>query len=122
MGNERTIYSSSMEPEEYENKIKELKSKLKSLELENIKLRSILKENDLDDSDINMSDEEAICFNEIKKLKDISDAAGLTLEDVKILDILHKNLLMARGRSTKEVKPKGSKTTAELLSIVEGIK
>ena len=67
-----------------------------------------------------ISDAEAICANEINKLKIASDNGILTLEDVKILDILHKNLLLARGKPVEEKKDKkrGAKSVAELLSIV----
>ena len=101
--------------------IERLKKKVAELELELAKARAILKENDLEEEIANVSEAEAICANEIHKLKVASDNGILTLEDVKILDILHKNLLLARGRPVEEKKDKkkGAKSVAELLSIVD---
>lgn len=101
--------------------IKQLKKKVAELEIELAKAQSILKENDLIENMSQVSDCEAICTNEIHKLKVASDHGILTLEDVKVLDILHKNLLLAQGRPVdeKKDKKKGAKSVAELLSIVD---
>ena len=101
--------------------IERLKKKVAELELELAKARAVLKNNDLEEELTTVSEAEAICANEIHKLKVASDNGILTLEDVKILDILHKNLLLARGRPVEEKKDKkkGAKSVAELLSIVD---
>lgn len=101
--------------------IKQLKKKISELEIELTKAKKILKENELSDETSLISDTEAICISEIKKLKLASDNSILTLEDVKILDLLHKNLLLAQGKPAEEknAKKKGTKSVAELLSIVE---
>jgi hypothetical protein len=101
--------------------IKQLKKKIAELEIELAKAQAILKENDLIENVSQVSETEAICANEIHKLKVASDNGILTLEDIKILDILHKNLLLAQGRPVEEKKDKkkGAKSVAELLSIVE---
>jgi hypothetical protein len=101
--------------------IKQLKKKVAELEIELAKAQAVLKENDLIESVSQISETEAICTNEIHKLKVASDNGILTLEDIKILDILHKNLLLAQGRPVEEKKDKkrGTKSVAELLSIVE---
>jgi hypothetical protein len=101
--------------------IKQLKKKIAELEIELAKAQAILKENDLLEKASQVSDCEAICANEIHKLRVASDNGILTLEDVKVLDILHKNLLLAQGRPIEEKKDKkkGAKSVAELLSIVE---
>ncbi len=101
--------------------IKQLKKKVAELEIELAKAQAILKENDLLENAAQVSDCEAICANEIHKLKVASDNGILTLGDVKVLDILHKNLLLAQGRPVEEKKDKkkGAKSVAELLSIVE---
>lgn len=101
--------------------IERLKKKVAELELELAKARAVLKDNDLEEELATVSEAEAICANEIHKLKVASDNGILTLEDVKILDILHKNLLLARGRPVEEKKDKkkGAKSVAELLSIVD---
>jgi hypothetical protein len=101
--------------------IERLKKRISELEIELTKARSILEENDLADELPTISDAEAICINEIHKLKIASDNGILTLEDVKILDILVKNLMIARGKAIPEEKgskKKGAKSVAELLSIV----
>jgi hypothetical protein len=108
-------------PELDDLEIERLKKKVAELEISLIKANSILEDNDLLEEASTVSDTEALCINEIHKLRVASDNGILTLEDVKILDILHKNLLLSRGKSDAEAvgsKKKGSKTVAELLSIV----
>ncbi len=101
--------------------IERLKKKVAELEMELSKARSILRSNDLEEETANISDAEIVCVNEIHKLKVASDHGILTLEDVKVLDILHKNLLLARGKQVEDKKDKkrGTKSVAELLSIVD---
>lgn len=109
-------------PEVASVELERLKKRVAELELELAKARSILEENDLGEEITNISNEEAICVNEISKLKVASDNGILTFDDVKILDILVKNLLAIRGKSVaepKQSKKKGVKSVSELLSIVE---
>jgi hypothetical protein len=110
----------SVYPELDSLEIERLRKRVAELEIELAKAQEILKENDLLEEVSIISDAEAICANEINKLKIASDNGILTLEDVKILDILHKNLLLARGKPVEEKKDKkrGAKSVAELLSIV----
>lgn len=107
-------------PEVASAEIEKLKKKVAELEIELAKARAVIKDNDLEDEVTEISDAEAICISEIKKLKIASDNGILTLEDVKVLDLLHKNLLLARGKPVEEKKDKkrGAKSVAELLSIV----
>lgn len=107
-------------PEVASAEVEKLKKRVAELELELAKAHSILKEHDLEEEIVTVSDAEAICISEIKKLKIASDNGILTLEDIKILDLLHKNLLLARGKPVEEKKDKkrGAKSVAELLSIV----
>lgn len=108
-------------PELDQLEIERLKKKVAELEMELAKAHAVLKDNGLEEETANISEAEAICANEIHKLKVASDYGILTLEDVKVLDILHKNLLLARGRPVEEKKDKkkGAKSVAELLSIVD---
>lgn len=101
--------------------IERLKKRISELEFELNKARTVIKNNNLEDESNNISEIEIICINEMHKLKIASDNGILTLEDIKALDILHKNLLLARGRPVEEKKDrkKGAKTVAELLSIVD---
>lgn len=115
-------------PELQNLELMKLRKQILDLEVENRKYKEILKENDLLDEieDTTVNVVEVMCLSELNKLKELSDKGGLTLEDTKILDLLHKNLMLARG----EVKPEKSKgkkkneqtTVAELLSIVTGDK
>jgi hypothetical protein len=112
-------------PEINNLEISKLKKRVAELEIELTKAQEVLKDNDLFDEVLKISDTEAICTNEISKLKIASDNGILTLEDVKILDLLVKNLLAIKGKTpteNKESKKKGQKTVAELLSIVNGNK
>lgn len=104
--------------------ISKLKKRITELEIELTKAQEVLKDNDLLDEVLKVSDTEAICTNEIAKLKIASDNGILTLEDVKILDLLVKNLLAIKGKSPEESKgkKKGAKSVGELLSIVERAK
>ena len=111
----------SIYPELDSLEIERLKKKVAELEMELAKARTVIKDNDLEDQVSEVSDAEAICISEIKKLRIASDNGILTLEDIKILDLLHKNLLLAQGKPVEEKKDKkkGAKSVAELLSIVE---
>jgi hypothetical protein len=115
----------SIYPELDSLEIERLKKKVAELEMELAKARAVLKDNDLEEEAANISEAEAICANEIHKLKVASDNGILTLEDVKVLDILVRNLLAIRNNNTetdKKEKKKGKKSVSELLSIVEGVK
>lgn len=101
--------------------IESLKKNLRDLNLQLAKYKALLQENEIDiEESPTMSNEELICISEIAKLKDISDKAGLMIEDVKILEILVKTLLSIRGKSPEPEKKikKGAKSVGELLSIV----
>ena len=84
-----------------------------------------LVDNDLDeDIEIDIiSDEEAICINEIRKLKQLSDNGSFGKNEAIVLDLLYKNLRMIRGASPDKVKKSSKKVDkAELFKIVEGNK
>tara|TARA_R100001086_G_scaffold215289_1_gene131428 strand:+ start:1583 stop:1948 length:366 start_codon:yes stop_codon:yes gene_type:complete len=109
---------------ELQFEIKALRDKIKTLEEENINLRKVVEANDLTDEldELTISDEEYICVQEIKKLKELSDNKAFTGDDAKTLDILYKNLRMIRGLTVdnlnKKRKPKKT-DTAQLFKIVE---
>jgi hypothetical protein len=112
-------------PELQNLEITKLRRKILDLEVEVRKCREILQENDLLDEVDNssISNEEAICLEQIKMLKELSDKAPLTLEDVKILDLLVKNLLAIRGKApiddSGKKKKKPEVNVADLLKIAE---
>lgn len=85
------------------------------------KYEQILIENDLLELVDRVSDAEAICIRELQKLNELSAQRGLSIEDAKIFDILHKNLVLAREKQGSRKKGKKEKevSVAELLSIVK---
>ena len=96
----------------------ELKQKLQGYE-------AILAENDLLDAVPTISDAELICTQQIAKYrKAVDSGAVLDLNDVKILDLLVKNLMIARGKATPEVKekkkPHDKLDIGKLLKLAEG--
>jgi hypothetical protein len=105
-----------LELERLKRELLELKTKLEKYE-------QILKDNDLLESVPITSDAELICSNQISKYKKAVEAgAVLTLEETKILDLLVKNLLLARGKTVPDVKEKKNKKedkpdVAKLLQI-----
>lgn len=118
-------FMSDTYPELQALEITKLRRKILDLEVEVRKYRDILQENDLLDEvdDSSISNEEAICLEQIKMLKELSDKAPLSLEDVKILDLLVKNLLAIRGKAPVEdsgkKKKKAEVNVADLLKIAE---
>jgi hypothetical protein len=103
---------------ELEKKIKQLIEKNQNIVKENVRLKRTLQEYGIEEIS-DMTDVEIICIQEIKKLKELSEFSSLTQDDAKTLDILHKNLRMARGEIVKK-EPKGNKASiSDLLKIVE---
>lgn len=77
--------------------VKILTDEIEKIKLENIKLKTMLSEAGLhSDSDV-ISDAEALCTIQIKRLKDISDARDLSKDETDIFDKLHKNLIICKG-------------------------
>jgi hypothetical protein len=93
-----------LELEKLRKEVSQLRSKVESYE-------QILKDNDLLDAVPTASDVELLCINQLSKYKKATDAgAVLSLEEVKIVDILHKQVLLARGKAVPdEGKKKGKK-------------
>lgn len=97
--------------------------RLLELEVLVMKYKKILEENELLEDVNKISDVESLCINELAKLKIISDNGILGLNEIKALDLLHTNLLRAKGQVSDKEKKKGPvKTPAELLSILDGYK
>ena len=67
-----------------------------------------------------MSDEEYICVKEIARLRKLSDSFELSENEVKMFDLLNKNLRMIRSNIDKK-QVKGKPVSAkELLKLVDG--
>lgn len=88
------------------------------------KYEEILKENDLLDAVPTISDTEALCVKQLAKYREVVDKGiPLSMEDTKIIDLLHKNLLLARGKSVpaedgrKKKKKEDTVDVAKLLQI-----
>ena len=78
-----------------------LRNEIEKLKNEVIKYKILLNEIDSDANPDIVSDEEAICVEQIHKLKENSGKRQLSTDEVKKLDILHKNLKLARGQGTR---------------------
>ena len=75
-----------------------LRNEIEKLKNEVIKYKILLNEIDSEANPDIISDEEAICVEQIHKLKENSGKRQLSTDEVKKLDILHKNLKLARGQ------------------------
>jgi hypothetical protein len=80
-----------------------MQDEIEQLRLENSKLKIILTEAGIEDDALNkISNEEAICVSEIKKLRDKSNSPdSLTLNETKQLEIYVKNLKAIRGEDKR---------------------
>jgi hypothetical protein len=86
-----------------------LRQKVRELEAENAKFKQILKDHRLLDGVQAITDAEIIAVSGLLHLKEIQKRGPLQLEDIKIYDLLHKNILMAQGKKVPEEKEKKSK-------------
>lgn len=78
-----------------------LKGEVEKLKNEVTKYKILLNEVDSDASPDVVSDEEAICVEQIHLLKVKSRDRELNTDEVKRLDLLHKNLKLARGELSR---------------------
>ena len=89
--------SNSKIPKEALDMIKKLESQVLALNTENTKMRIILENNELTGSVSKISDTEAICVEQIRKLKEASARGEFSETNAKVFDILYKNLRTVRG-------------------------
>jgi hypothetical protein len=68
---------------------------------------------------ISVQDEESIAKMELKKLRDASLARELTMEEARKVEIYAKLLLQLKGQKQNKVPDTKTKSSAELLSLVE---
>jgi hypothetical protein len=80
---------------------KKLHDEIQRLTNEITKLRILLKDAGVESDISDISDEEAICVEQIRMLKKTSAERELDKKEVEKLDILHKNLKIARGEVGK---------------------
>ena len=73
----------------------------------------------LSKEEIKISETEFICLQQLRRLKETSEKRLLEKDEVAIIDLLHKNLLMARGIPVVKKNKEKKKTKAELLKILD---
>ena len=100
---------------EKELRIKMLERTFDELEKENTKLKILLKDYGVDAHADDVTDEEAICVLQISKLRERASSRMLTLDETRQLDLLHKNLKLARGETVRTKKKVTKLSTTELL-------
>jgi hypothetical protein len=111
------------ELQDYANKqyevIVSLKEQITNLEEENKYLQGLVGNTTIINPVSLITDEELICLEQIKKLKDQSKNRELTLDEVKKLDLLHKNLKLIREKDIVDlpVNKKKSLSNERLLAI-----
>ena len=103
-----------------EMNIQRLTDELRRITTKCTKLEIVATDNGLLEEVGSVSDAEAICVEQLKKMKDLSEMVVFSKDDATVMDILHKNLKLARG----EKLPKDSRAKvknysgAELLEII----
>lgn len=86
---------------EQEFEVSALKNEIQKLKTELTKYKILLNEVDSDANPEIVTDTESICVMEIRKLKESSTKRQLSTDEIKRLDLLHKNLKLARGEGTR---------------------
>lgn len=96
-----------------------LQDKIEKLEKENMELKKTLEEYGIDETSP-ITDVEYICIKSIESLKTLAEnGVPLSESDTKVLDVLHKNLRLARGQMEKK-EPKGKALSEEELLKIAG--
>ena len=113
-----SLYSEAGELQ-LEEKVRVLLDKVSQLEKENLEMTIALEEAGICKEDVKISETEFICLQQLRKIKEQSEQRLLDKDEVGIIDVLHKNLLIARGipvvKKTKERK----KSKEELFKILD---
>jgi hypothetical protein len=94
---------------------------IEELQKEVLRLRKVLETYNITE-ELHITNIEFICQKALDNFKKQSMVRTLTSDEAKTLDLLHKNLRMARGKIDKKEKPGKTTTEAELLRIVDGKK
>jgi hypothetical protein len=97
------------------NPLEQAMEEIDKLKTENIKLKSLLAKHSIGVEKIAKSDEAILCENQIKKLKEQALNRELTLEEVKKMDILVKNLNITKNKD-KIINAKSRKFKDEEIS------
>ena len=107
--------------DELEDKAKavELVDDIVSLHKEVLRLRKTLESYGIEE-EMHITNIEYICQKELDNLKVQAMVGGLTSDQAKVFDLLHKNLRMARGHLDKKEPPGKALSEGELLKLVKG--
>jgi hypothetical protein len=98
-----------------------LSDNVEELQKEVLRLRKIIETYGIEE-EMHITNVEYVCQKGIDNLKHMAIRGMLDSDATKALDVLHKNLRMARGPLVKKELP-GKKTSEEqLLKIVDGTK
>lgn len=102
--------------------IQKLKNENDKLQNEINKLKVLLKELDPDADVSEISDQEIICIEQIKKLREYSKQRELTNDEIRNLDLLVKNIRLIRGESGRTRSGGNTKNLSEkeLEAIIKG--
>ena len=106
---------------ELEIQMHKLTEKLNELHAEKVKYEILLEQYGLGGDEHSISDTELICVEQIRKLKEASKDTIFNQEDSKVLDILHRNLKLARGEKIKQDGKMHTKklSDADLLKLIK---
>ena len=96
-----------------------LSDNVEDLQKEVLRLRKILESYGILE-EMHITNIEYVCQKGIDNLKHMVMRGMLDSDATKSLDIIHKNLRMARGSIPKKERPGKKATEAELLRIVDG--
>lgn len=101
--------------------IKDLNSTIFELKKEIMFLKKIIRDNELEIEGIpQLSDEEAICLEQMERLKEVSDNMTFDKEQAEIFDKLIKALNIIRNSTSKlTAKKKTTEDVKKLISIAK---
>jgi len=98
-----------------------LSDNVEELQKEILRLRKIVESYGIEE-EMHITNVEYVCQKGIDNLKHMAMRGQLDSDGTKALDILHKNLRMARGPIAKRELPGKKATEEQLLKIVDGTK
>ena len=93
--------------------IHDLRAEISALKVQNTKYRATLEEVGIIESELKMTDIEAICLDQIGKLRDIAESGLLDKDEAQVFEIMHRNLKIARGENDFKKVNKAKKLTDE---------
>ncbi|MHA2182426.1 MAG: hypothetical protein ACXAAH_13485 [Promethearchaeota archaeon] len=99
-----------------------LKNEIAKLESEKVRMITIIKNNELEDlleGEHIVLPEEAICINEIRNLKQLSDQGLFGSDEAKIFDIIAKNYRIIKGLISDDKSKKKKMSREQLGKLFE---